>query len=83
MFDTDGILDFFRKKNQQTTKKTKKQAGPSQGGYSGKFIHMYARVIFLGFKILNFNIFLGFSEKSIFFGGMKILLIFCKDYHKF
>ena len=38
-------------------------------GFSDIFIHTYALVIFLGFKILNFNIFWVFRKKKHFFFG--------------
>ena len=37
---------------------------------------------FLGFKILNFNIFGVFQKKMNIFGGMKILWIFLWGHHK-
>ena len=40
----------------------------SPGGYSDIFIHTWARVIFLGFKFLNFNIFGGFQKNEYFLG---------------
>ena len=39
-----------------------------RGGYSDIFIHTLARVIFWGFKFLNFNIFLDFQKNKYFFG---------------
>ena len=44
----------------------------------GTLIFSYIRRLwpFLGFKILNFNIFGGFPEKNEYFGGLKILWIF-------
>ena len=44
----------------------------SQGGYSDILIHTYARV-FLGFKILNFNILGCFFllQKNEYFGGFE------------
>ena len=42
----------------------------SQGGGTLSFFYMYVGSgYFLGFKILNFNIFWGFSKKK-FFGGV-------------
>ena len=43
--------------------------GGGGGGYSDLFIHTFARVIFGGFKILNFNILGGFQKKYFFLGG--------------
>ena len=54
-----------------------------QGGGGGIYFHTYVgSAHFFGFKILNFNIFWGFSKKLIFFGGMKILWIFFGGHHK-
>ena len=44
------------------------QVSSSEGAYSDIFIHTYARVIFLGFKTLNFNIFGVFRKMNIFLG---------------
>ena len=54
-----------------------KMKGPQGGGTLIRRLELY-----FGFKILNFNIFWGFSEKWIFFGGMKILWIFFGGHHK-
>ena len=57
--------------------------GGGGGGYSEIFIHTYAWGYFLGFKILNFNIFWGFQKKKKnIFLGMKILWIFFGGHHK-
>ena len=48
------------------------------GGGGGYLIWSYIRRLesFLGFEILNFNIFWGFHKNMNIFGGMKILWIF-------
>ena len=54
------------------------------GGGGGTLIFSYISRLgsfFFGFKILNFNIFLGF-QKNEYFWGMKILLIFFGGHHK-
>ena len=53
---------------------------PRGGGGGGTLIFSYIRRLghFFGFKLLNFNIFLGFSEKIIFFWNMEIFW----DHHK-
>ena len=52
------------------TEKLPKGMGPGGGGggggYSDIFIHKKARVIFLEFKIVNFNIFWGFQKNKCF-----------------
>ena len=55
----------------------------SGGGGGGTLIfHTYVGSgYFLGFKILNFNIFWGFQKNEFFF-GMKILWIFFSGHHK-
>ena len=56
----------------------------AQGG-GGTLVFSYIRRLgsFFGLKTLNFNIFLGFSEKLIiYFWGMKILWIFFGGHHK-
>ena len=49
-----------------------------RGGGGGTLILSYIRGLGLFFAVQNseFQYFFGFSEKSIFFGGMKILWIF-------
>ena len=49
-----------------------------KGGGGGTLILSYIRGLGLFFAVQNseFQYFFGFSEKSIFFGGMKILWIF-------
>ena len=42
--------------------------GGGRGRYSVIFTQTYARAIFFLFKILNFNIFLGFQKNEYFFG---------------
>ena len=62
---------------------SKKSAG-YPGGYSDILIFSHIRRLGLFFGVQNseFQYFLGFSEKLIFFGGMKILWIFFWGYHK-
>ena len=57
--------------------------GSGGGGGGGTLIfHTYVGSgYFLGFKILNFNIFWGFQKNEFFF-GMKILWIFFSGHHK-
>ena len=54
-----------------------------RGEGGGTLIFSYIRRLgtFFGFKILNFNIFLGFRKMNIFF-GMKILWIFFWGHNK-
>ena len=53
---------------------------PAQGGggYSDIFIHTYIRRLcpFFWFKILNFDIFLGFQKNKYFFGYENFVDIF-------
>ena len=46
------------------------------------FSHIRRLGLFLGVKNSEFQYFLGFSEKLIFLGGMKILWIFFGGHHK-
>ena len=53
--------------------------------HGGTLIFSYIRRLgqFFGFKILNFNFFIGFSEKKMnIFGGMKISWLFFWGHHK-
>ena len=52
-----------------------------RGGGTLKFLYICRLRLFLGFKILNFNIFWGF-QKNEYFLGMNILWIFFRGHHK-
>ena len=57
----------------------------SQGGGGGCtliFSHIHRLGLFLGVQNSEFQYFLGFSEKLILLGGMKILWIFFWGHHK-
>ena len=63
------------------------------GGYSDIFIHTWARAIFGGFKILNFNIFGDFQKNEysfryedfvdVFFGSSQNWSIFRGNFYAF
>ena len=55
--------------------------GGGGGGGTPIFSHIRSLGPFLGFKILNFNIFWGF-QKNEYFWGIKILWIFWGGHHK-
>ena len=57
--------------------------GGRRGGGGGTLIFLYIRrlCLFLGFKILNFDIFLGF-QKNKYILGYEILWIFFWGHHK-
>ena len=56
----------------------------AQGGGGGTLIFSHIRRLglFLGVQNSEFQYFLGFSEKRIFFVDMKILWIFLGGHHK-
>ena len=55
---------------------------PGGGGGTGIFSHIRRLGPFFWVQNSEFQYFFGFSEKLIFFGGMKILWIFCWGHHK-
>ena len=52
-----------------------------RGGYSDIFLHTWARVIFVGFKILIFFIFLGGFQKNNYFGGYEDFVDIVLSHH--
>ena len=74
----------MRETKAQTTEPAHPHIVISAQGGGGTLIFSYIRRRgpFFWVQISEFQYFLGFSEKLIFFGGMKILWIFFGGHHK-
>ena len=64
------------------TQDTTSPGGGGGGGCTLIFSHIRRLGLFWGVQNSEFQYFLGFSEKLIFLGGMKILWIFFWGHHK-
>ena len=77
--NSDVLVDEGRE-DSNTTKR-----GSSPGRWGDTLIFSYIRRLgsFFGFQSFEFQYFLGYSEKPMILGGMKILWIFFWSHHIF